>query len=216
MLRRRGAGDDVGVEGEYWLRTYARVGHWARVSVVAEPAASPQVRVSADACRWLAESYGPGAVTDVPPVFRDAAESGAVLALAEVGPPLAVTVTTIRFAPADTSADDVKFAAAYAVWEAVGHAPVSPPYIDADGVHFPAALLLSSSRGLACGPLLAHSFMRRNSFLEIEGNGSTRLELRVPWIIVIAERELNLSPIEIVGLGSYDPVGEGRHAFTIS
>jgi hypothetical protein len=136
MLRTLDAGDDVGMEGEYWLKRQVRVGHWARVRVVAAPAASPQVQVSPDACVWLAECYGPGAGAHVPPDFKAAAESGAMLALAQVGQPLAVTVTTIRFVNADTSPDDVKFATAHAVWQAIGHAPASPPYIDADGVHF--------------------------------------------------------------------------------
>ena len=55
-----------------------------------------------------------------------------------------------------------------------------------------------------------------NSFLEIKGNLITRLEVRAPRIIIGTERELNLPPIEIVGLGSYDPVGEGWRAFTVS
>lgn len=84
--------------------------------------------------------YGPGAVTRVPPDFR-AAESGAMLALAQASQPLAVTVTTIEFPPADTTPDDVRFATAHAVWQAIGHAPDRPPYIDADGVHFPSARL---------------------------------------------------------------------------
>jgi hypothetical protein len=125
------------VEGEYWLKRYARVGHWARVRVVAVPAATPRVQVSRDACLWLTEVYGPDARTDVPPEFEAAAESGAALALAEISQPLAVTVTSIRFAPVDTVPDDVRFATAHAVWQAVGHVPARPPYIDADGVHFP-------------------------------------------------------------------------------
>lgn len=55
------------------------------------------------------------------------------------GPPW--TTSAIQFTNTDTSRDDVKFAATHAVWEAIGHAPASPPYIDADGVHFPSALL---------------------------------------------------------------------------
>jgi hypothetical protein len=127
------------VEGEYRLRTYVRVLHFATVRVVAVPAASAQVSVSEDACSWLTEVYGPNAGTKVDPEFAEAAESGAMLALAEIGRPLQVTVTVISFMPADTTSDDVKFAAAHAVWQAAGHVPANPPYIDADGVHFPAA-----------------------------------------------------------------------------
>jgi hypothetical protein len=141
MLRSLDVGDDVGMEGEYWLKRHVRVLHWARVRVVVAPAASSQAQVSPDACMWLTRPYGPGAVTDVPSEFKAAAESGVMLALEQVSDPLAVTVTTIEFAPADTTPDDVKFAAAHAVWQAVGHAPAAPPYIAADGVHFPHALL---------------------------------------------------------------------------
>jgi hypothetical protein len=127
------------MEGEYWLKRHVRVLHWARAGVVAVPADSARVQVSPGACTWLAEQYGPGAATAVPPDFKAAAESGVMLALAQVTEPFAVTVTTIVFAPADTTPDDVKFAAAHAVWRAIGHAPASPPFIDADGVHFPPA-----------------------------------------------------------------------------
>ena len=89
---------------------------------------------------WQTDEYGPNAWTSVPPEFKAAAEIGAMLALAEVSQPLAVTVTTIKFTNADTTPDDVKLATAHAVWQAIGHAPVSPPYIDADGVHFPTLL----------------------------------------------------------------------------
>lgn len=129
------------MEGEYWLKRYVRVLHWARVHVAAAPADSPQVQVAPSACTWLTVPYGPGAVTQVPPDFKAAAESGAMLALAQASQPLAVTVTTIEFTAADTTPDDVRLAAAHAVWQAIGHAPDRPPYIDADGVHFPPAQL---------------------------------------------------------------------------
>jgi hypothetical protein len=125
------------MEGEYWLKRHVRFLHWARVRIVAYPADSSQAQVSPDACMWLTGPYGPGAVTNVPSEFKAAAESGAMLALAQVSELLAVTVTKIEFAPADTLPDDVKFATAHAVWQAIGYAPVNPPYIDADGVHFP-------------------------------------------------------------------------------
>jgi hypothetical protein len=113
--------------------------HWARIRVIAEPAESPQVRVSSEACRWLVEHYGPDAATDVPADFKVAAENGAMLALAQFTEPLEVTVTMIGFTPADTTADDVKAATFLAVAQAIGRVPENPPYIDADGVHFPPA-----------------------------------------------------------------------------
>jgi hypothetical protein len=127
------------MEDEYLLKRHVRVMHWARVRVIAEPAESPQVRVSSEACGWLIEPYGPDAVTDVPADFKVAAESGAMLALTQFTEPLEVTVTMIGFTPADTTADDVKAATFHAVAQAIGHAPANPPYIDADGVHFPPA-----------------------------------------------------------------------------
>jgi hypothetical protein len=148
-LRTLDAGDDVGVEGEYRLRRHVRVLHFALVRVVAVAAVGTRVLGSPDACAWLTEVYGPDAGTKVPPEFEAAAESGAVLALAQVGQPLAVTVTMIVFMQADTTPDDVKFATAHAVWQAVGHAPASPPYIDADGVHFPPALTFAAGTQMA-------------------------------------------------------------------
>jgi hypothetical protein len=127
------------MEGEYLLKRLVRVMHWAQVRVIAEPAESPQVRVSSEACRWLIEPYGPDAATDVPADFKVAAESGAMLALTQFTEPLEVTVTMIGFTPADTTADDVKAATFHAVAQAIGRVPAKPPYIDADGVHFPPA-----------------------------------------------------------------------------
>ena len=98
-----------------------------------------EVRVLADAFAWLAGVYGSCAATVVPEDLREAAESGARLALADGGVGGGVAVTWIEFAPADTSADDVRFATAWAVWRAIGHEPASAPYIDHEGVHFPAA-----------------------------------------------------------------------------
>lgn len=130
-------GKKVDVEGEYWLKRQVGVGHLARVWVHVEPQGHRQVRVAADACTWLADVYGSGAVTSVPPDLKAAAESGAGYALAAARTAGTVTVTRIVFATADTSADDVRFATAWAVWRAIGHQPVDPPWIDRGGVHFP-------------------------------------------------------------------------------
>jgi hypothetical protein len=111
---------------------------------------------------WQTDVYGPKAWTSVPPEFKAAAESGAMLALAEVSQPLEVTVTTIGFNNVDTTPDDVKLATAHAVWQATGHAPASPPYIDADGLHFPTALPSPSAGGckLAAAGLLITGTLR--------------------------------------------------------
>lgn len=129
------------MEGEYLLRRYIRVGDWARVRVVATPADRAQVQISADACGWLTEVHGPDAQTRVPRDFEVAAGSGVMYALAQASQQLTATVAMIEFTPADTTPDDVKFATAHAVWRAIGLAPSRPPYIDADGVHFPSAQL---------------------------------------------------------------------------
>jgi hypothetical protein len=127
------------MEGEYRLLRYAGVQHWARVRVVAEPSDVARVEVSPGACRWLMEEYGAVAGAQVPPDLKAAAQRGAMLALAQASRPFAVTVATIRFSVADTSPDDIQFATVHAVWEAIGHVPADPPYIDAGGVHFPPA-----------------------------------------------------------------------------
>lgn len=111
------------MDGEYLLKRHIGVMHWARVLVVATPAENPLVQVSSSACGWLAERYGPGAVTDVPAEYRAAAESGATLALAQASEPLAVTVTTIEFTHVDTTPDDVRTATFHAVARAIGSAP---------------------------------------------------------------------------------------------
>ncbi|MDX2622697.1 hypothetical protein PV356_24720 [Streptomyces sp. WI03-5b] len=46
---------------------------------------------------------------------------------------LLVEITEIAVAPADTGPGDVKFAAAHAVWQALGHLPSRPPFTGADG-----------------------------------------------------------------------------------
>jgi hypothetical protein len=127
------------MEREYFLQRQAGgVLHLARVRVAAAPADSARVRISPSAGMWTVQVYGPDAATNVPTELEEAAESGAMLALAQARGRFTVTVTTIAFNVADTTPDDVKFAAAHAVWRAIGHAPASPPYIDENGVHFPA------------------------------------------------------------------------------
>lgn len=125
------------VEGEYWLKRQVGVGHLARVWVNVEPHGCRRVQVAPDACAWLTDIYGSDAVTTVPPDLKAAADSGAGYALATARADGTVTVTRIVFTEADTSADDVRFATAWAVWQAIGHQPASPPWIDRDGVHFP-------------------------------------------------------------------------------
>jgi hypothetical protein len=134
-----GAARIASVEGEYWLRLQMRIGHWARVRVQVTPDPHREVRVADDACAWLADVYGTSAPAAVPPDLKAAAESGAGTALADAGTDGTVIVTGIQHVPADTSADDVRFATAWAVWQAIGHQPNPAPYIDGDGVHFPPA-----------------------------------------------------------------------------
>jgi hypothetical protein len=122
------------VEGEYWLKRQQRIGHWAKVHVRVEPGLDRSVQVSPDACAWVRGVYGESASADVPGDLRAGAVTGARFALAEAGVAGAVTVTEIDYTNADTSADDVRFATAWAVWQAIGHQPRHAPWIDQDGV----------------------------------------------------------------------------------
>lgn len=127
------------MDGEYWLKRQQRVGHWAKVRVRISPGAPQQVQVAPDACAWIAGLHGEGRTTAVPGDLRAGAEAGAMFALSEAGVTGLVTVTEIKYTNIDTSADDVRFATAWAVWQAIGHQPRQAPYIDSEGIHFPPA-----------------------------------------------------------------------------
>jgi hypothetical protein len=115
------------------------VGRWAKVHVRVRPGVHNEVQVAPDACGWIAGLHGDGTATSVPGNLRAGAEAGARLALCEARVTGVVTVTEIQYTNMDTSADDVRFATAWAVWQALGRQPRRAPYIDKEGVHFPSA-----------------------------------------------------------------------------
>ncbi|AZK97585.1 hypothetical protein B7R87_29635 [Streptomyces tsukubensis] len=118
------------MEGIFRLRR--QTNRWARfaeVSVRLVPAASAGVVVRADVLRWSHPSAAVGSA-------EAEAREGAWYALR--GLPagvrsLLVEVTEIAIAPADTGPGDVKFAAAHAVWQALGYLPPRPPFTGEDG-----------------------------------------------------------------------------------
>ncbi|GAA3741407.1 hypothetical protein HDA32_002492 [Spinactinospora alkalitolerans] len=116
---------------------------YASVTVRVVPADGDEVEVGDEAFAWRLEAYGPHACYGAP---YDAdliaeAEEGAHYALARlpagVGP-VRVQVVDVRERPVDTGPGQVKFAAAHAVWRALGHEPADPPTVTAGGeVVFP-------------------------------------------------------------------------------
>ncbi|MEU2856114.1 hypothetical protein [Streptomyces syringium] len=122
------------MDGSFRLRR--QTNRWARfaeVSVRVVPAASAGVVVRADVFRW----NHPAAVDGAGDTGAEAeARDGAWYALRELPAglrSLLVEVTGIAIAPADTGPGDVKFAAAHAVWQALGHLPSRPPFTGEDG-----------------------------------------------------------------------------------
>ncbi|MGR3935546.1 GNAT family N-acetyltransferase [Streptomyces sp. BRA346] len=126
-------------EGSHWLRRHtARWHRFARVTVRVVPAAGETtVEIGDDPYGWLRTAYGPDALPYANDGgLRQEAVDGvryAVERLAAPGPPLRVTVTEIMDYLVDTGPGDVKYAAAYALWDALGVEPPVHPYIDEDG-----------------------------------------------------------------------------------
>lgn len=93
------------------------------------PAASAGVVVRADVFRWSHPAAADGSA-------EAEAREGAWYAVRELPASvrnLLVEITEIAVAPADTGPGDVKFAAAHAVWQALGHLPSRPPFTGEDG-----------------------------------------------------------------------------------
>lgn len=84
----------------------------------------------------VAEDSLPAATSDADGYKREAAD-GARYALAAAAQGGHVTITNIGFTHADTGPGDVKYAAAQAVWEAMGWRPDTPPVIEGSEVWFP-------------------------------------------------------------------------------
>lgn len=122
-------------------RIVDRLGHWARVTVVAEPAEVDDASGAADAFDWRRAVYGPdaavGGVEDDRMLAEAVAGVAYVLALPETRPRFRVVVTEVCDAPVDTGPGDVKLAAALACVEVLGLELADPPRLEPTGVVFP-------------------------------------------------------------------------------
>ena len=127
-------------EGAHWLRHHTgRWARFARVTVRVVPAAGETtVEIGDDPYGWLRTVYG----SDARPYVNDGglrqeAVDGVRYALERLAapvPPVRVIVTEIQDYLVDTGPGDVKYAAAYALWDALGVEPPVRPYLaEADG-----------------------------------------------------------------------------------
>jgi hypothetical protein len=126
------------VEGTFRLRR--QTSRWARfadVTARVTPSEEPAVVIGDDTFGWRRAVYGPDAwpYPYDDDLRREAAE-GAWYALERLpgpSPRVRVVVTEIVDRLADTGPGAVKFAAAHAVWRALGREPAQLPHIDQDG-----------------------------------------------------------------------------------
>ena len=120
-------------------RNTYRWARFARVAVQLAPATETSVVVGGDVFGWRRGEHGPGVQ---PSPWDDGrrveAVSGVWYAwerLPDPRPPVRVVVREIVDSPVDTGPGDVKFAAAYALWDALGLTPPTVrPFLDAEGV----------------------------------------------------------------------------------
>ena len=130
--------EPVDLSGEYRLLQQRPGPHYAAVRVTAASSPRRAPVVAADAFDWLAEVYGAGyGVGPATEEYRVEATSGATYALGVAASSATVSIREIRYSPADTGPGDVRFATAWAVWNALGYEPEHPPWVDDEGVHFP-------------------------------------------------------------------------------
>ncbi|MFF0015464.1 hypothetical protein [Streptomyces sp. NPDC005374] len=134
------------MESTYRLRR--QTNRWARfaeVGVRVVPATRAEVVIGADVFgRRRSAAVDGGLNVDSEAEAREGAWY-ALRRLPEHAGDLLVEITAVVVAPADTGPGDVKFAAAHAVWQALGHVPSHPPFtggdgspvFPADGVHDP-------------------------------------------------------------------------------
>ncbi len=107
--------------------------HYAEVTATAEFGGGRSITVSPTAFAWLKDVYGPDAWEwPVCEAYRAAAISGAGFALRHIAgrdgiPEARVVIDRIHAAPADTTPDDVAYAAVFAVWQALGVEGSSQP-----------------------------------------------------------------------------------------
>jgi hypothetical protein len=134
----------VGMEATFRLaRQTGGRGHWAEATVTVVPAARSEVAsIGDDAFAWRLDVYGPGARYggSFDAEWAAAARQGAEYALACLPastPPVRVTVTSAKDAPADTTFSDMKFATAQAVWSALDFRPSHEPTLRDGEWNFP-------------------------------------------------------------------------------
>ncbi|MGW0165996.1 hypothetical protein ACWDWT_12485 [Streptomyces sp. NPDC003343] len=127
------------MEGKYRLqRQTSRWARFAQVTVHGTVASEPDVRMGVDVFGWRGRSYGTAVRASRAGDERIQAEARegawyAFMCLPEEARGVLVSVVEIVTAPADTGPGDVKFAAAHAVWQAVGREPDRHPWIGDDG-----------------------------------------------------------------------------------
>ncbi|WBP89607.1 hypothetical protein [Kitasatospora cathayae] len=127
------------VEGKYrLLRQTSRWARFAQVTVHGAVATGPEVRMGPDVFAWRVRPYGAAlgaGRADDRRIQAEAREGAwyALMRLPEEARGVLVSVVEIVTAPADTGPGDVKFAAAQAVWQAVGRRPDQYPWIGEDG-----------------------------------------------------------------------------------
>jgi hypothetical protein len=122
------------MEGTYWLRRQtSRWARFAQVGVRVTPAPHAEVVIGTgvfERGRWASFDCGMDSNSEAE------AYEGAWYALKELPEKargLLVEITAVVVAPADTGPGDVKFAAAHALWRALGHVPAHPPFRGEDG-----------------------------------------------------------------------------------
>lgn len=125
------------------LKVSGGVGHYAKVSVTAEPAdEGSSVVVSDDVFAWLKDVYGPDAYEwNVCDAYRDGAKAGAAYALkhrtAHDQDHWKIVITKIDVSPVDSTEQTVAFATCMAVWDAIGDEGMHAPYFVGRAVVFP-------------------------------------------------------------------------------
>jgi len=126
------------VEGTYrFFRQIFGRGHFAEVKVSLVPADQSSVVVAEDTFGWLTAMYPATDVSSSHDDLRGEAIDGVRYAVRDVGRSFAVIITKIVYTVADTGPGDMKFAAAHAVWQALGQPARRPPSIEESGVQFP-------------------------------------------------------------------------------
>jgi len=121
-----GGGRSVGTASYKLTKIVGGRSHYAEVTATAEFGGGYSLSVSPAAFAWLKDVYGPDAWEwPVCEAYRAAAESGAGYALRHIAgrdgiPETRVVIDRIRAVVAETSPDDVAYAAVFAVWQALG------------------------------------------------------------------------------------------------